>query len=900
MARSITFTIEGLVDTKITVLELDDGTLQFDLEVLGTGFIGDLRGLFFDLNDYNADTDGWSVTGIDGSEELIGDTKFGENSVDKVQGDVNVKGPVIAQQGLFDAGIEFGTEGRTKDDVSSVSFILASDSGDLSLDSLDLADLALRYTSVGMMDYREGSAKIAGMTSGVAYNDAFEVDENTQGTIDLLDNDTNGIQANGLRKTVISVQDTVGLLPTAASTDGFERTVVIDGLVLGTLTISNDGYATFVADGADVDKLGHDAIKTWGFTYETQSSTGNLATADVVLTIDGQNDQPLAFDVSASVGEDDASDPRDTSLVGDGVTVGFLATDIDIGDTLSYQLTSAPVDEFGNQYGAVTNNNDGTFTFNPLDNFQFLDAGESRDVSFQYVAIDDSGVGTTPVFPEESDTSDAKTITITVNGSDDAPWTHDDQLLFITEDQSMFGTGDALIFQPDLPFLGFDSGYQSLYATIIPSYTFSGDVLEGIFDGIEAIGQFFADVGCEIGSVFGADCDVDIDLPSSITTPRVGTDGFLDAKIGLQPYFYFTSGDVDAEIPVDVFFEYPRQVEAGETFTIDSLYSLDEGATFSTMSPNVNFGMDFILDVAADLDLKFGSSSIGLFDFDTGDFSGFEGELGEPGFNIFAFSAEDDLETSIDLAGFGTLDLNFPVINTTGELDPLNLNTLTSSGEDDVAVLDIDIDAIAAELISAALGGAPFSFGESGSEGLTVSVVGETLNLLSVEYAIDLLAVNLITTLKAVQDFELSVTDLPLLATLEDGSTITGFSLGDEITVTAPENSDFDVDVDGDADGLIDFSIEIDMDAIFDHLAWLGLDMEIFTGLLRFDVGVTSDFASNLPTFSLFDPNGDDNGFFLAETTDLLSDVPLATLFDDEFVIEGWNADTTSFLFDIA
>ena len=899
MARSITFMVEGLVDTKIKVSELDDGTLQFDLEVLGSGFIGDLRGLFFDLNGYDVDTNDLSVTGIGGSQDLIGKTKFGENSIDRVQGDVNVKGHVIKQQGRFDGGIEFGTEGMAKDDVSSVSFVLAAGSGGLSLDSLDLADLALRYTSVGMGNYREGSAKTAGMTSGVAYNDTFTVDENTQGTIDLLNNDTNGIQADGSRKTVVSVRDADGTFLAPASGEGFERAVVIAGLELGTLTVSDDGYVTFVADGADVDKLGHDAEPTYGFTYETQSSTGNLATADVVLTIDGQNDQPLAFDVSASVDEDDAFDPRDTSLVGDGVTVAFSATDIDIGDILSYQITSAPVDAFGNQYGEVTNNNNGTFTFNPLDNFQFLDAGESRDVTFQYVAIDDSGVGSTPAFPEESNTSAPKTITITVNGSDDSPWTHDDQLLFITEDQSMFGTGEALIFQPDLPFLGFDTGYRSLYATIIESYEFSGSVLEGILDGIEAVGQAFADAGCEIGSWFGADCDVDVDVPSSITTPRVGTDGYLDAKIGLQPYFYFTSGDVDAEIPVDVFFEYPRQVEAGETFTIDSLYSLDGGATFSTMSPNVNFGMDFIFDVAADLDLKFGSSSIDLFAFDTDDFSGFEGEQGEPGFNIFNFSAEDDLETSIDLAGYGSLDLNFPVINTTGALDPLGSNTLTSSGEDDVAVLDIDIDALAAKLINVATG-VPFTFGESGSEGATVSVAGETLNLLSVEYDIDLLAVNLITTLKAVQDFELSVTDLPLFATLEDGSTITGFSLGDEVTVIAPESSAFDADVDGDADGLIDFSIDVDIDAIFDHLAWLGLDMEIFTGLLRFDVGVTSDFASNLPTFSLFDPNGDDDGFLLAETTELFSDVPLATLYDEAFVIEGWNSDTTSFLFDIA
>jgi len=824
-------------------------------------------------------------------------TKFAEQSVDSVQGDVNVKGTVIKNLGRFDAGIEFGTEGIGKDDISSVSFILASGAGDLSIDSLDLADLGLRYTSVGTEDKRNGSEKIAGMTSGVARNDAFEVDENTQDTEDLLANDTNGTQADGSRKTVISVQDTVGLLPVVAG--GFDRIVVIDGLELGTLTISNDGYATFVADGTDVDKLGHDAIKTYGFTYETQSSTGNLATADVVLTIDGQNDQPVARELFASVNEDDAHDVRDPSLVGDGVTIAFMASDIDIGDILSYQVISAPVDAFGNQYGEVINNHDGTFTFNPLDNFQFLDSGETRDVTFQYVAIDDSGVGTSPVFPEESDTSDPKTITITVIGSDDAPWTHEDELLFETVGQSMFGTGEALILQPDLPFLGFDTGYRNLDATIIPSYTFSGDVLAGILDGIEAIADFFADLGCGIANFFGGDCEADVDLPSSITTPRVGTDGFLDARIGLQPYFYFTSGDVDASIPVDVFFEYPRQVEAGETFTIDSIYSLDGGATFSTMSPNVNFGLDFVFDVAADLDLEFGSSTIPLFDFDTGNISGFEGALGEPGFNIFDFSAEDNLETSIDLAGFGTLDLNFPVINTTGELDPPGSNTLTSEGEDDVAVLDIDVDAIVAEIIGA-LTGVPITFGESDSYGATVNIVGETLNLLSVEYAWDIFAVNLITTLKAMQEFELNVMDLPLVATLEDGSIINGFSLGDPITVTAPENSTFDADVDGDADGLIDFMVDVDMDAIFGNLSKLGLDLDLFTGLLRFDVGITSDFAPDLPTFSLFDPNGDDDGFLLSETTSLLSDVPLATLFDETFDLEGWNTDTTSFLFDVA
>lgn len=47
MARSITVVVDGPVDTQIKITELDDSTLRFDLEVLGSGLIGDLRGLFF-------------------------------------------------------------------------------------------------------------------------------------------------------------------------------------------------------------------------------------------------------------------------------------------------------------------------------------------------------------------------------------------------------------------------------------------------------------------------------------------------------------------------------------------------------------------------------------------------------------------------------------------------------------------------------------------------------------------------------------------------------------------------------------------------------------------------------------------------------------------------------------
>lgn len=912
MARSITFTIEGPVDTLIKIEEQSDGSLKFEVEVLGSGQLGDLRGIFFDLADLDASATDFSVTGIDGSEDIIGSTKFAEEGVDRVLKDVNVKGSVLKEQGKFDGGIEFGTSGIGKDDVSSTSFILSADVP-LSLDSFDLGDFALRYTSVGDEDGRDDSAKIAGDASGVARNDAWEVDENSMGTVDLLANDTNGTQEDGTRKTVISTSDSLGSLSAVAG--GFERTVTIDGLTLGVLFVSDDGFATFTANGADVDKLAHDDIRTWAFSYETQSSTGNLAVADVVLTIDGQNDQPVAFDVALTVSEDDAFDAvqsdQFTPLTGDGVTGAFVATDIDIGDVLAYQILNAPTDAFGNQYGDVVNNDDGTFTFNPGDEFQFLDAGETREVTFQYVAIDDSGVGTSPTAPEETDTSDPVTISITVEGADDAPVSFTDQLVFETTDQSMFGTGAALVLQPELPFFGFNTGTQSLNATILSKTTFSGDVLEGILGGIEAVGQVLADIGCGIVNIFGGDCEADVSLPSSITTPGLTTQGSFAAKVGLQPYFFLTSGDVDSEIPVDVFFEVPRQVENGETFNISSAYSVDGGATFETNSPNVNFGIDFVFDIDTDLDLKLTSSTFGsgstidIWDIDTGNISGFQGEQGEPGFNIFNFSAEDDLETSIDLGGLATLDLNFPVIDTTGTPDGPGSETLTSEGEDDVAVLDIDVDAVAAKIIQASTG-VPIKFGDGDSFGLEIDVAGAGVNLLSFEYNWDLVAVNLITTLKAVQEFSLNIIDLPLMAILEDNSVINGFSLGDDITIETPETSLFDADIDGDADGLLDFSVAVDMDAVFSNDTWLGLDLELFTGLLRLDGGITSDFF-NGPSVSLFDGlipsvDGNDDGFLYGNTFDLVSDARLVTLFDEEFPIEGWDTVTTDteLFFDIA
>ena len=64
----------------------------------------------------------------------------------------------------------------------------------------------------------------------------------------------------------------------------------------------------------------------------------------------------------------------------------------------------------GPDAGTVTINGDGTFSFDPGSEFQGLDAGDTKDVTFTYTATDSQGV-----------VSNSATATITVTGLNDAP-----------------------------------------------------------------------------------------------------------------------------------------------------------------------------------------------------------------------------------------------------------------------------------------------------------------------------------------------------------------------------------------------------------------------------------------------------------------------------------------------
>ncbi len=178
MTRSMSFVIQGDVNTLVQVTENDDGTLTFTMSIIGGGDVGDLRALFFDVND-TVDTSSLQfVSGVD-----VTDTAVAEGSIDTLGQDANIKGSVSNELGDFDVGIEFGTSGMAQDDIlgdgGSTTFTLASTDGALTLEDVELADFGLRYTSVGTDGgERTSSAKIGGKSTGAADNDAFTVTEN--------------------------------------------------------------------------------------------------------------------------------------------------------------------------------------------------------------------------------------------------------------------------------------------------------------------------------------------------------------------------------------------------------------------------------------------------------------------------------------------------------------------------------------------------------------------------------------------------------------------------------------------------------------------------------------------------------------------------------------------------
>ncbi|MGR6834315.1 retention module-containing protein [Aliivibrio wodanis] len=168
----------------------------------------------------------------------------------------------------------------------------------------------------------------------------------------------------------------------------------------GVLTI-NDGVWEYALDNSrdDTQALGKDDVVTETFTIQVDDGNGGIAQQEVVITINGTNDEPVISGTSTGRVVEDLIDSADGQLT---------AIDADEGDSVSWSVTAPNL----GAYGTLTIDSTGKWTYsidNNLSATQSLSLGETQTETFEVVADDGNGGQVT------------HTITIDVTGTNDNP-----------------------------------------------------------------------------------------------------------------------------------------------------------------------------------------------------------------------------------------------------------------------------------------------------------------------------------------------------------------------------------------------------------------------------------------------------------------------------------------------
>ncbi|MCG8599662.1 MAG: Ig-like domain-containing protein [Verrucomicrobiales bacterium] len=209
----------------------------------------------------------------------------------------------------------------------------------------------------------------------------------------------------------------------------------------GSVVINADNTLTFDPTG-DFDYLGVGESESVTVAYEITDSNGATATSTATFLVFGANDVPVAVDDSATTNQD-------TSLA---IDVTTNDTELDVGDEIIVEGIDQPV------RGSVSVNSDNRIVFDPGSDFDYLGAGESEAVTFDYLISDGNG-GTdtatvtvvvqgvndpTETTPDEATTDEDTAVVIDVLANDSDPDNNDNPLTVASVDDSGL-PGDASV-----------------------------------------------------------------------------------------------------------------------------------------------------------------------------------------------------------------------------------------------------------------------------------------------------------------------------------------------------------------------------------------------------------------------------------------------------------------------
>ncbi len=208
-------------------------------------------------------------------------------------------------------------------------------------------------------------------------------------------------------------------------------------------SLVNNGNGSFTFDpGSDFQDLALGESRTVSVGYQASDDSGAAndvsGVASLMITVTGTNDRPLVSDVALNAQEDGAAQ-----------LASFVVSDVDTSDTHSFVLLGQPTE------GRVTNNLDGSFLFDVGGDFQDLAVGETRQVSFDYRALDSSG--------SVNGESSIAQVTVTVEGRNDRPQVTDVSLSVSSNEDSVISdfeyrdvdaSDQHLVVVTDLPSAG--------------------------------------------------------------------------------------------------------------------------------------------------------------------------------------------------------------------------------------------------------------------------------------------------------------------------------------------------------------------------------------------------------------------------------------------------------------
>ena len=282
-ARTLTFTIPGNPALKVIATE-NNGKIDFTVDVQDTPqSTGDLRGFFFDTNE--AKMGGMKVTG----SSLLTQARVGANAILDLGNGDTMAAKTAAK---FDVGLEIGTVGFAKDDVTgAVSFTLSNTANNLTLDDVAGMRFGAKIDSVGAVGTaRSGTQTILATAAAApdAKDDVFTIKEDgaTAGanTIGMM------AAASGATKAV-----TLNVLANDLSADRSPLTIIGFGAgpAHGSVAVAADGKSVLYTPTQDYS--GADT-----FQYGVSDGKGGVDYATVNLTVTPVADAPVvSFTTSA-------------------------------------------------------------------------------------------------------------------------------------------------------------------------------------------------------------------------------------------------------------------------------------------------------------------------------------------------------------------------------------------------------------------------------------------------------------------------------------------------------------------------------------------------------------------------------------------------------------------------